>query len=62
MNTKEGYYVGHPTVMVGDRVRCLKPTEFVDGSKHGLNDILEVDTQTLPYYQLFTPERYEVVT
>jgi hypothetical protein len=54
-------YSKHPTLKVGDRVRCLKATKFVDGTSHGKNDILLVENQTLPYYQLFTPERYEVI-
>ena len=54
-------YVKHPTLKVGDRVRCLKTTYFADASFHQKEDILLVEENTLSYFQLFTPERYEVV-
>lgn len=53
-------YVKHPTLKAGDLVRCLKPVSFVDGTNHYMNDILVVEEDTLSYYRLHTPGRYEV--
>ena len=54
-------YVRHPTLKVGDHLRCLKSRFFIDGTRHNKEDILLVEEETLNYYQLFTPELYEVV-
>lgn len=54
-------YVKHPTLKVGDRVRCLKTHRFCDGTVHQKEDILLVEENTLSFYQLFTPKDYEVV-
>ena len=53
----------HPTLKVGDHVRCLKSLIlFVDGTRHNQNDIFIVEDSPLSYYQLFTDNRnYEVV-
>jgi hypothetical protein len=54
-------YTDHPTLKVGDRVRCLKTVKFVDGGQHTKEDILLVEESTLAYYRFFTPKQYEVV-
>lgn len=57
------YYTLHPTVKVGDRVRCLRHRNFVDGSKHEKNDELLVTKETLAYYQRFVDgKQYEIMS
>jgi hypothetical protein len=51
-------YVKHPTVKVGDQVRCLRK---IASQKHLPNDILIVEQDTLAYYQASVDNRlYEV--
>jgi hypothetical protein len=56
-------YVKHPTVKVGDTVRCLKQVTFITGHSHLPNDLLKVEADTLAYYQACLDNRhYELVT
>jgi hypothetical protein len=54
-------YVKHPTIKVGDQVRCLRRVLFVDRENHERNDIIFVEEDTLDYFKIFTPGKYEVV-
>lgn len=54
--TKEGYYVGHPTVKVGTRLRCIQETD-----QDGLNDTCQVDVHNLNFYKYYAPTHYEII-
>ena len=50
------------SVIVGSVVRCLKPQFFRGGGHHARNSILEVEENTLPYFQSLTNGKdYELV-
>jgi hypothetical protein len=54
-------YVKHPTLKVGDQVRCLRQVTFVTGHRHLPNDILVIEKDTLAYYQASVDNKhYEV--
>jgi hypothetical protein len=54
-------YDRHPTLKVGDRVRCLRSATFLDNTQHNKQDVFVVEDATLAYYQMFTDNRnYEV--
>ena len=55
-------YIGHPTIQVGTKVRCVTPVVFVDGTRHNKHDEMMVDADNINYYRYHTPGNYEVVS
>ena len=48
---------------VGDKVRTIIRTEFVDGTSHEVGEILTCEEDTLPYFEyfIFLNKRYELI-
>lgn len=47
--------------LVGKQVRCVIPTNFIDGTKHKIGDLITVTEETNAYYSLFLNNGYRLV-